>query len=107
MKYRLQGKGYTKGFIPWTTRATNDYQDTHNLAFAYNLYMKPFEKQFFEDAGVKVNEDLLALSDLLQWIWRSAIRKSKAEPINIYIPSIRMRTLLYQWLNNEEIKFKK
>jgi len=107
MKYRLQGKGYTKGFIPWTTRATNDYQDTHNLAFAYNLYMKPFEKQFFEDAGVIVNEDLLALSDLLQWIWRSAIRKSDAERINIYIPSIRMRTLLYQWLNNEEIKFKK
>lgn len=107
MKYRLQGKGYTKGFIPWTTRATNDYQDTHNLAFAYNLYMKLFEKQFFEDAGVIVNEDLLALSDLLQWIWRSAIRKSDAERINIYIPSIRMRTLLYQWLNNEEIKFKK
>ncbi|WP_328101075.1 hypothetical protein [Priestia flexa] len=69
--------------------------------------MKPFEKQFFEDAGVKVNEDLLAVSDLLQWIWRSAIRKSEAEPINIYIPSLRMRTLLYQWLNNEEIKFKK
>jgi hypothetical protein len=107
MKYRLQGKGYTKGFIPWTTRATNDYQDTHNLAFVYNLYMKPFEKQFFEDAGVKVNEDLLALSDLLQWLWRSAIRKPDAEPINIYIPSLRMRTLLYQWLNNEEIKFKK
>ncbi|MED3825128.1 DEAD/DEAH box helicase family protein, partial [Priestia flexa] len=37
MKYRLQGKGYTKGFIPWTTRATNEYQDTHNLAFVYNL----------------------------------------------------------------------
>lgn len=106
-KNRLQDKGYTKGFIPWTTRATNEYQDIHNLAFAYNLYMKPFEKQFFEDAGVKVNEDLLALSDLLQWIWRSAIRKQKPEPINIYIPSLRMRTLLNQWLNNEEIDFKK
>ncbi|MEH7502923.1 hypothetical protein V7152_13090 [Neobacillus drentensis] len=107
MQYKLQGRGYTKGFISWTTRATNDYQDTHNLAFVYNLYMKPFEKHFFEDAGVKVNEDLLALSDLLQWIWRSAIRKPDAEPINIYVPSLRMRTLLYQWLNNEEIKFKK
>lgn len=107
MKYKLQGKGYTKGFIPWTTRATNDYQDTHNLAFAYNLYMNPFEKQFFEDAGVLVNQDLLAVSDLLQWIWRSAIRKHEAEPIKIYIPSLRMRTLLYQWLKNEEIKFEK
>ncbi len=106
MKEKFKGKGYTKGFIPWTTRATNDYQDTHNLAFAYNLYMNPFEKQFFEDAGVIVNQDLLAVSDLLHWIWRSAIRKQKPEAINIYIPSLRMRTLLYQWLNNEEINFK-
>jgi len=60
-KSKLQGKGYTKGFIPWTTRATNDYQETHNLAFVYNLYMKPFEKAFFEDAGVNVNQDLLAV----------------------------------------------
>ncbi|SOC43424.1 hypothetical protein [Ureibacillus acetophenoni] len=104
---KLKGKGYTKGFISWTTRATNDYQDTHNLAFVYNLYMQPFEKQFFEDAGVKVNEDLLALSNLLQWIWRSAIRKQEPEAINIYIPSLRMRTLLEQWLNNEEVIFKK
>ncbi|WP_286133611.1 hypothetical protein [Bacillus sp. AFS096315] len=56
--------------------------------------MKPFEKQFFEDAGVKVNQDLLAVSDLLQWIWRSAIRKQKTEVINIYIPRLRMRTLI-------------
>lgn len=54
-----------------------------------------------------MNEDLLAVSDLLQWIWRSAIRKHNPEPINIYIPSLRMRTLLYQWLSNKEIKFKK
>ncbi|MFU2014802.1 DEAD/DEAH box helicase family protein [Peribacillus butanolivorans] len=107
MKFKLQGRGYTKGFIPWTTRATNDYQDTHNLAFVYNLYMQPFEKAFFEDAGVKVNQDLLAVSDLLQWMWRSGIRKQEAEPINIYIPSLRMRTLLNQWLNNEEVKFKR
>lgn len=106
MKERFKGKGYTKGFIPWTTRATNDYQETHNLAFIYNLYMQPFEKQFFEDAGVKVNEDLLAVSNLLQWIWRSAIRKQEPEAIKIYIPSIRMRTLLKQWINNEEISFK-
>lgn len=106
-KVKLQGKGYTKGFLSWTTRATNDYQDTQSLAFVYNRYMNPIEKSFFTDAEVRVNEDLLALSDILQWIWRSAIRKEEAEAINIYIPSLRMRTLLYQWLNNEEIKFKK
>ncbi|MED4971371.1 DEAD/DEAH box helicase family protein [Parageobacillus toebii] len=107
MRFKLRGKGYTKGFISLNTRATNKYQDTHNLAYVYNRYMNPIEKAFFDDAGVRVNEDLLAVSDLLQWIWRSAIRKHEPEPINIYIPSLRMRTLLYQWLNNEEVKFKK
>lgn len=105
-KFYLQGKGYTRGFLPWTTRATNEYQDRSNLAFVYNRYLNPIEKNFFTDVGVKVDEELLAISDLLQWIWRSAIRKQEAEQINIYIPSIRMRTLLYQWLNNQEIAFK-
>ncbi|MDE4086438.1 DEAD/DEAH box helicase family protein [Planococcus maritimus] len=102
---KLRGKGYTKGFIPWTTRATNDHQETYNLAFVYNLYMNPFEKAFFEEAGVKVDEDLLAVSNLLQWIWRSRIRKLEPESINVYIPSLRMRTLLKQWLDNKEIRF--
>jgi hypothetical protein len=104
MMPKLKEKGYTKGFTVLSTRATNKYQDKHNLAYVYNRYMNPIEKAFFDDAGVKVNEDLLAVSDLLQWIWRSAIRKHEPEPINIYIPSLRMRKLLVQWLNNKEIK---
>lgn len=43
-----------------------------------------------------VDEDAYALSEMLQWIWRSSIRDGK--PINIYIPSKRMRTLLMNWL---------
>ena len=34
---------------------------------------------------------------MLQWIWRSRIRKG--ENINIYIPSMRMRQLLKNWLD--------
>lgn len=33
---------------------------------------------------------------MVQWIWRSRIRKG--ENINIYIPSIRMRKLLDAWM---------
>ena len=32
---------------------------------------------------------------MLQWIFRSAIRNDKA--INIYVPNIRMRKLLFDW----------
>jgi hypothetical protein len=96
---KLSGDGYAKAFICWNTRATNDYKDRHNLAFCINRFMNPYEERFFTDRGIAVNQELLALTDLLQWIFRSAIRVG--EPINLYLPSKRMRTLLEKWLNAE------
>ena len=55
-------------------------------------------KQFFIDKNVTIDEDTWALSELLQWVFRSAIREHKE--INIYIPSKRMRELLLEWLNS-------
>ncbi|HEY2491336.1 MAG TPA: hypothetical protein VGI33_00130 [Paenibacillus sp.] len=49
--------------------------------------------------NVTVNEEMLALSDLLQWLFRSAIRDG--QPVKIYVPSRRMRILLQRWLDNE------
>lgn len=93
----LKGRGYSKGFIPVNTRATNDYADRNTLMYMFSRYMNPYEKSFFQDNGVRVNEDLLALSDMLQWIWRSRIRND--EQINLYLPSTRMRGLLVDWAN--------
>ena len=59
--------------------------------------MHPAISQFFLQKGIKVNEDLFGLSEMIQWIWRSRIRNG--EKINIYIPSTRMRTLLKSWLD--------
>ena len=49
--------------------------------------------------GVSVDEDGFALSEMIQFIWRSAIRDGKE--ITLYVPSSRMRNLLLDWL--EEI----
>lgn len=94
-KGNLSGRGYTKGFISLNIRATNDYSTRSTMMYMYNRFMNPIEKSFFQDNGIKVNEDLLAVSDLLQWIWRSRIRND--EPISLYIPSLRMRNLLLDW----------
>jgi hypothetical protein len=106
-KEKLKGKGYSKVekedkpgcYTSFNLRATNLYRHKTVLAFCLNRYMNPIESHFFKQHNIVVNEDLLALSDLLQWIYRSAIRDGK--PIQIYIPSKRMRNLLKQWLNNE------
>lgn len=96
-KSDVSPKGYAKGFIPMNARATNEYGDRHCLAYCCNRFMSPYQTQFFASRGIEVNQDMWALSEMLQWIWRSAIRNGEA--INIYIPSKRMRELLIDWLN--------
>lgn len=98
-KKYLKGKGYTKGFVACNSRATNDFKDKVSLAYVINRFMNPYEKKFFISRGVEVDEDLFALSELIQWIWRSQIRDGK--PINLYIPSKRMRTLLQEYLESD------
>ena len=101
-KTQLSGKGYTKGFLPINARATNLYRERTCLSYLVNIFFNPMVKGFFRDHGVEVDEDGYALSEMLQWIWRSAIRDGNA--INIYIPSSRMRELLEQWINNTSNK---
>ena len=98
-KNKLKGSGYTNAFLAVNARATNDFADRSVLVYAFNRFMSPHEKAFFQDNGIRVEEDMLALSDLLQWIFRSRLRNNK--PIRIYIPSRRMRTLLERFLRGE------
>jgi hypothetical protein len=99
VKIKLKGKGYAKGFIPFNTRATNEFREKASLAYCVNVYMLPNIKNFFNNKMIHVNEELYALAELLQWIWRSRIREGYA--INLYIPSMRMRQLLVKYLDGE------
>ena len=97
-KHEISGKGYTKRFLSINARATNLYKDRTVLGYLVNIFLNPMVKGFFYDHGVDVDEDGYALSEMLQWIWRSAIREGKE--IWIYIPSSRMRYLLENWIVN-------
>lgn len=82
-------------FLPFNARATNDYANCTAMAFVYNRFMNPMEKRFFKNYGVEIDENALAVSDLIQFLFRGCIRKG--EPMNCYIPSERMRSLLKAW----------
>ncbi|MGL5458167.1 MAG: hypothetical protein ACRDBY_00970 [Cetobacterium sp.] len=104
-KQSLKGKGYTKGFVEINARATNKYKHKKNLAYVYNRFLNPIEKNFFISHGIVVNEELYALSELLQWVFRSQIREG--EPINLYLPSKRMREKVFGlWVSVIEISSK-
>jgi len=87
---------FRKNFITCNQRATNNYRKCSNLAYLTNRFMSPSYSIMFSRYGVSVDNEAFALAEMLQWIWRSAIRDDKS--INIYIPSERMRNLLIGWL---------
>lgn len=93
---KIRGKGYTKAFLTFNAKATNEYRDRDCLVYISNIYMNVNEKMFYEAHGIKVDEDAYALSIMVQWVWRSAIRDGGE--VNLYIPSKRMRTLLTNWI---------
>lgn len=98
-----KGKGKTNRYgnqwIAFNTRATNDYAEADHLAFLVNVFLDSnFIKASSAD-GFSVSQDHHATSILVQWLFRSAIRNGK--PIDLYIPSERMRDLLLAWLDGE------
>lgn len=97
-KSELSGKGYTKGFLFLGARAMNEYRCRFNVVYPVNIFLNPMIKGFFQDHGVEVDEDGYALSEMLQWIWRSAIRDGNQ--IWLYVPSSRMRNLLISWIDS-------
>ena len=54
--------------------------------------MNPMIQKFFAHNGVKVDENAYALSEFIQFIYRSALREG--EDIYCYVPSKRIRELL-------------
>ena len=95
---QLSGDGYKKGFLACNARATTAYRNKTTLAYTINYYLNPIITNYFTQCGVRVEQDALALSELIQWVFRSAIRDGN--PITIYIPSNRMRTLFLNWLDS-------
>ncbi|MED4452504.1 hypothetical protein [Metabacillus fastidiosus] len=99
---QVSPRGYSKAFLAMTARATNDFRDRYILAYLVNRYLNPIQKKFFEQYDVKIDEHTWALSELIQWIWRSRIRDDKS--IKIYIPSRRMRELFKSYLEDDHFE---
>lgn len=92
-----------ESFVPLNAKATNNYSNRTQCAYMVNRYMNPYIANLFKARNIEVDQDKFALSEMVQWVWRSAIRTNN--PISLYIPSVRMRTLFKQWLNDEEVGY--
>jgi hypothetical protein len=82
-------------WIANTTRGTNDFIHCSHLVYLYDQNINPVVARWLGDSSRAFN-DAYALTELIQWVWRSRVRKG--EPITLYLPSPRMRRLFEEWL---------
>jgi hypothetical protein len=84
-------------WIPVNMKASNLYRHKTAVAILANYNTFPQIEAFFKHVGFPMDQDRYCLSEMIQVIWRSAIRDG--HPIDLYIPSERMRKLFKGWLD--------
>lgn len=91
-----------KRFLPCNTKATNDYSNCTGVAYLCNRFYDVNCTNFLAQRAKEQNNpdlefdnDNYALSELLQFIWRSNLRiKDSDKPVYVWVPDRRMRSLL-------------
>ena len=100
-----------KRFLPCNAKATNEYSHCTGVAYLCNRYFDVnctnYLSQLAEEEQnprLRFNNDTFALSELLQFIWRSNLRvKNSEQPVYVYIPDRRMRELLYGFIEKAKM----
>lgn len=82
------------------TRATNDHGNKDVVLHLYNRFPNENVRVYFEQHGLKLDRDRFALAEMIQFVFRSAVRNGK--PITLYVGSTRMKDLFEQWLSQTD-----
>lgn len=87
-----------QSFVPHNARAVNAYRHCYALAYLINIFPNPKIVSYFKSYGIQFNNNALATSTMVQWLWRSRLRCG--QEIWLYLPSSHMRKLLYKWVKD-------
>jgi hypothetical protein len=114
---RSNGRHYPslRRFLPCNTKATNSYQNCTGVAYLCNRFFDVTCTKFLEQRAkaennpeLLFNNDNYALSELVQFVWRSNVRVREAcQPVYVWIPDRRMRTLLQDFQERADKTLKK
>jgi len=111
-KDMLAGEGYTRGtivtedgertdpFVAKNRRATNSHAECNACMYLVNVYAHGDISSYLEAQGITIDNDSLAVSEMIQFIFRGSIRKG--EPMHLMVASERMKELLIHWLESPE-----
>ena len=96
MKKPLSGRGYKKGFIEEGS-LLNVYNSCKSYAYLLNNFPSTIEKELANNCNI--DENFCSIFELVKIV--KYITIDMDNELNIYIPSIRIRTLFKDWLYNE------
>lgn len=85
-------------WVPNTTRGTNLYRHCSHLIYLWDQNLNPRIAEFLKVNG-QHHRDMYAVSELIQWVYRSRVRDG--QQITLYMPSGRMRRLFQRWLDGD------
>lgn len=86
------------GHIPCNARASNEYASKNVMVHAFDRHPNVIVSNYLRGVGVSYSKERFAINELVQWVWRSAIRNG--QPIHVAILSKRMRELFLAWLDS-------
>lgn len=94
-KFAKRSGLFKVNWLPNTTRGSNRWSHCSHVVYLYDQYTSPSVKNWLGMRGEW--QDHYALSEAVQLIWRSRVRKG--QPITVYFASQRMYELFTGWLN--------
>ena len=99
-KSSISAGRYATSWLNYNAKATNDYKEAKYVAYFVNVYANVMILAMLRSRAALFDQDKFALSEMVQFVWRSAIRDEK--PIVLYVPSKRMREMFIKWINSED-----
>ena len=86
-------------YIPCNARASNAYSGKNVMVHAFSRYPLHTISRYLDIHGVVYSKEVFALNEMLQFLFRSALRNG--EKITVAVLSKRMRGLLEKWLDED------
>ena len=94
----------TPCWLAQNTRATNNFAHKTVMIHCYNRYPLQDIASYLEDYNCKLDDDVFALSELLQWAFRGCARKN--QKMTLCLGSNRMYFLFQNWINERPLDYK-
>ncbi|MCG7494713.1 hypothetical protein [Thalassobius sp. Cn5-15] len=91
-----------KGGWTWVsnlTRGVNDHIHCSHAVYLFDQHPNPIICKFLGKNAREWGREF-ALTEFVQWLYRSQVRLDK--PVTVYIPDARMRAIVTDWLSEDE-----